>query len=124
MSVAVHRHGDCLVARIETDLADREILQLRDELARRVGEDRIRGVVIDVTALEVMDSFAAQALRSIDRVVRLRGGATMVAGIQPPVATALVQFGIDLDPLHPQLDADKALAAIRAATERDRDDDR
>jgi rsbT antagonist protein RsbS len=112
MSVAILRQGDFLIALIETDLTDHEILQLRDELAERV-DGRIRGVVVDVSALDVLDSFVARALQSIDAVVRLRGATTVIAGIRPEVAVAMVQFDLDLELLRPALDVDEALAQLR-----------
>lgn len=119
MSVAMLRQGDCLIASIETDLTDHQILELRDELTERVGTCRIRGVVIDVSALEVIDSFVARSFESIALIIRLRGAATVVAGIQPEVAMAMVQFNLDLDTLSPALDVDQALALLRAAPARD-----
>jgi rsbT antagonist protein RsbS len=116
MSFAVLRQRDCLIALIEEDLSDHEIIELRDELAERVGKDRIRGVVVDVSALDVIDSFVARALQSIALIARLRGAATVVAGFQPEVALAMVQFRLDLAPLQPALDLDEALALLHAGT--------
>jgi rsbT antagonist protein RsbS len=124
MSFAILRQGDSLVAVVEEDLSDHEIIGLRDELAERVGSDRIRGVVIDVSALDVIDSFVARSLQSIARIAQLRGAATVVAGFQPEVALAMVQFRLDLDPLRPALDLDEALALLRVADGPDRHDGR
>ena len=78
----------------------------------RVGRDRARGVIVDVTALDVIDSFAARSLRTIALTARLRGAATVIVGIQPDVAVAMVQFRLNLDPLKTALDLDEAVALL------------
>jgi rsbT antagonist protein RsbS len=112
MSVAILRQGDVLVASVQSDLSDSQVLALRDELADRVGRLRARGVVVDVTALDVIDSFVARLLRSIAVAARLRGADTVVVGIQPDVAIAMVQFDLNLQPLRTALDLDEALAIL------------
>jgi rsbT antagonist protein RsbS len=116
MSVAVLRQGDYLIASIQSDLSDRQVLALRDDLAERVGRDRIRGIVVDVSALDVMDSFVARSLRSMALTTRLRGVETVLVGIQPDVAIAIVQFNLDLDPLRAVLDLDEAVALLDRMT--------
>jgi rsbT antagonist protein RsbS len=112
MSVAILRQGDVLVASVQSDLSDSQVLSLRDELSDLVGRIRARGVVVDVTALDVIDSFAARSLRAIAVTARLRGAETIVVGIQPEVAIAMVQFDLNLDPLKTALDLDEALAIL------------
>src|SRR5919112_245347 len=99
MPVAVLRQGDYLIASIQSDLSDTEVLALRDELAELVGRIRATGLVVDVAALDVIDSFVARALRSIAQTARLRGAETIVVGIRPDVAVAMVQFRLNLEPL-------------------------
>ena len=101
-----------LVASIQSDLSDGEILSFRDELAERVGRERARGVIVDVTALDVIDSFFARSLRSLAVVARLRGAETVIVGIQPDVAIAIVHFKLNLDPLRTALDLDDAHAVL------------
>jgi rsbT antagonist protein RsbS len=110
--VAVLRQGDYLIASIQSDLTDSEVLELRDDLAERVGRHRTRGIVVDVTALDVIDSFVARALRSIAETAKLRGAITVIVGIQPDVAIAMVHFNLDLEPLRTALDVDEALALL------------
>jgi rsbT antagonist protein RsbS len=112
MPVAILRQGDVLVASVQSDLSDSQVLALRDDLADRVGRLRARGLVIDVTALDVIDSFVARSLRSIAVAARLRGADTIVVGIQPDVAIAMVQFDLNLQPLRTALDLDEALAML------------
>jgi rsbT antagonist protein RsbS len=109
VSVPILKQGDFLIASIQAALTDGEVIELRDELADRVGKFRSRGIVIDVTALDVIDSFVARALRSLAVTVRLRGAETIVVGIQPDVAIAMVQFNLNLEPLRTAIDLDEAL---------------
>ena len=112
MSVAILRKREYLIASIQSDLSDTEVLALRDDLIERVGRFRALGIVIDVTALDVIDSFVARALRSIALTAKLRGARTVIVGIQPDVAIAIVQFRLNLEPLRTALDLDEALALL------------
>ncbi len=116
MSVAVLHQGDYLIASIQSDLTDGQVLELRDDLAERVGTHRARGVIVDVSAMDVIDSFVARSLRSIAVTARLRGAETVVVGIRPDVAIALVQFDLNLEPLHAALDLDEAIALLGQLT--------
>ena len=112
MSVAILRQDDVLVASVQSDLSDTQVLALRDGLAEQVGRHRARGIIVDVTALDVIDSFVARSLRSIAVTARLRGADTVVVGIQPDVAIAMVQFDLNLQPLQTALDLDEALTLL------------
>ena len=112
MSVAILKQGDHLIASIQSALRDHEVLELRDELAERIGRLRARGIVIDVTALDVIDSFVARSLRTIALTAKLRGAETVIVGIQPEVAIAMVQFRLNLEPLHTALDLEEGLALL------------
>jgi rsbT antagonist protein RsbS len=124
MSVAILRQGDYLIASILSDLSDSEVVELRNELAELVGRHRARGLVIDVGALEVIDSFVARALRSIVLTVKLRGADTVIVGIQPDVAIAMVQFRLNLGPLRVALDLDAATELLDRLTRGDAEDGR
>jgi rsbT antagonist protein RsbS len=119
MSVAILRQGDYVIASIQSDLSDSEVLELRHELAEMVGRHRSRGIVIDVAALDVIDSFVARALRSIVLTARMRGADTVIVGIQPDVAIAMVQFRLNLQPLRAALDLDEAIALLDRLTQGD-----
>lgn len=110
--VSILSQGDYLVAVIQRDLSDSELLELRDDLAVKIGRERARGVVIDVSALDVIDSFFARALRSMAVAAKLRGADTLIVGIQPDVAIAMVHFRLNLAPLRTALDLDEALTAL------------
>ena len=117
MAVAILRQGDYLIASIQVDLSDSQVLALRDELSERIGRARARGLIIDVAALDVIDSFVARSLGSIAITARLRGAETVITGIEPDVAIAMVQFDLDLAPLRTALDLDEALGLLDRLTQ-------
>jgi rsbT antagonist protein RsbS len=116
MPVPILKQGNILIASIQAALSDEDLVQLRDELAQRVGRDRARGVVIDVTALDVLDSFATRTIRGIAYTAKLRGADTVVVGIQPDVAFALVQLGLTLEDIATALDLEEGIGLLRKAT--------
>ena len=122
MPVPILKQGDYLIASIQSALSDSEVLELRDDLGDRIGRYRSQGIIIDVAALDVIDSFVARSLRNIARTASLRGAVTVIVGIQPDVAVAMVQFRLNLEPLQTALDLEEALALLERHTrERDRD---
>ena len=112
MAVPILKQGDYLIASIQTALSDTDVLQLRDDLLDRAGSLRSRGIIVDVTALDVMDSFASRSLRAIAHMARLRGAQTVLVGIQPEVAFAMVQLGLNLEGVHTALDLEEGLAFL------------
>jgi rsbT antagonist protein RsbS len=122
MSVAILRQGDYLIASIQSDLSDTEVVELRHELAELVGRYRARGIVIDVSALDVIDSFVARSLRAIVLTAKLKGADTVIVGIQPDVAIAMVQFHLNLEPLRVALDLDAARTLLDDLTRGDAED--
>ena len=84
-------------------------MQLRDDLADRVGQFRSRGVIIDVTVLDVIDSFATRTLRAIAHMLKLRGAETVIVGIQPDVAFSMVQLSLTLEGIGTSLDLEEGL---------------
>ncbi len=112
MSVPILKQGDVLIASIQSALSDQDLVQLRDDFADKIGRFRTRGVVIDVTALDVLDSFATRTLRGIAYIAKLRGAQTVVVGIQPEVAFAMVQLGLSLDGIATALDLEEGLAHL------------
>jgi rsbT antagonist protein RsbS len=112
VGVPILKQSDVLVATIQAALSDADLAGLRDDLAERVGRFRSRGVVIDVTELDVLDSFATRTLRSIAYTAKLRGASTVVVGIQPDVAFAMVQLGLALDGIVTALDLEEGLDLI------------
>jgi rsbT antagonist protein RsbS len=111
------KQGDVLIASMQEALTDAALLELRDRLSEQVGRFRARAVIIDVTALDVVDSFATRTLRAIAYTARLRGARTVVVGIQPEVAFSMVQLGLTLDGVATALDLEGGLAIVRAGRE-------
>lgn len=109
MRVPVLKQGNYLIASIQSALSDEDLIQLRDDLAAKVGKYRSKGVIVDVTVLDVMDSFATRTLRDLAQSVRLRGAETVIVGIQPEVAFAMVQLGLELGNVHTALDLEEGL---------------
>jgi rsbT antagonist protein RsbS len=107
--VSILRQGTHLIASIHTALDDSEMLRFQRDLIARIGEHRSRAVIIDVAALDVLDSFGLRTLRNIAEMSRLRGATTIIVGIQPDVAYAMVQLGLDTGSVHTALDLDEAL---------------
>jgi rsbT antagonist protein RsbS len=113
VAVPILKHGDVLIASIQAALSDRDLTELRDELAEGVGRFRSRGVIIDVTALDVLDSFATRTIRGIAYTAKLRGARTVVVGIQPDVAMGMVQLGLALEDISTALDLEDGFQELR-----------
>jgi rsbT antagonist protein RsbS len=107
--VSILRQGDTLVASVHTALDDSEMVRFQHDLVSRIGEHRARGVIIDVAALDVIDSFASRTLRSIADIARLRGAVTVIVGIQPDVAFAMVRLGMGMGEVPTALDLEEGL---------------
>jgi len=116
VQVPILKQGQYLIATIQSALSDADLVQLRDGIVHQVGKLRSRGVIIDVTALDVMDSFATRTLRDIAQMIRLRGAETVIVGIQPEVAFSLVQLGLNLAGVATALDLEEGLAFLNRQT--------
>ncbi|MBI2917865.1 MAG: STAS domain-containing protein [Chloroflexi bacterium] len=119
MRVPILKQGPYLIASVQSALTDADLLQMRDDLARLVGQHRSHGVVVDVTALDVLDSFAARTLRTMAYAIRLRGAQMVIVGIQPEVAFAMVQLGLSLPGVDTALDLEEGLALLNRKTSED-----
>ena len=118
MRVPILKQRDYLIASIQSALSDEDLLQLRDDLAQQVGKFRSRAAIVDVTVLDVMDSFAVRTLRAISHMIRLRGAETVIVGIQPEVAFAMVQLGLTLGDVATALDLEEGLAYLDKKTKK------
>src|SRR5215470_18575325 len=112
MRVPILKQGEYLIASIQSALTDQDLMQLRDDLADQAGRFRSRGIIVDVTALDVMDSFACRTLRALAYILRLRGAQTAIVGIQPEVAFAMVQLGLALGEVETALDLEEGLILL------------
>jgi rsbT antagonist protein RsbS len=123
MSVPILKQGALLIATIQGAPTDADLLQLRDVLAERVGHLRTRGVLLDVSALDVMDSFATRTLRNIAYTAKLRGAETVIVGIQPDVALTMVQLGLTLQGIDTAIDFEEGMALLSRTVTDGRDGD-
>ena len=110
--VSILRQGDNLIASIHTALDDSEMVRFQRNLIEQIGRDRARGVIIDVAALDVLDSFGARTLRTLAEMARLRGAETVIVGIQPDVAFSMVALGLGTGTVHTALDLEDGLAYL------------
>ena len=119
MPVPILKQGECLIATVQATISDSDWKELQTGLLTRVGQFRTRGVIVDVTELDVMDSFATRTLSGIGAAARLRGAETVVVGIGPDVAYAMVQLGLTarFAGMSTALDLEEGLAYL---SERDR----
>lgn len=118
MQVPILKQGPYLIASIQSALSDADLMQLRDALVAKVSSFRSRGVVVDVTVLDVMDSFASRTLRDLVHIIKLRGAVTVIVGIQPEVAFAMVQLGLTLEGVATALDLEEGLMFLDRQTTR------
>ena len=107
--VSILRQGKHLIASIHTALDDGQLVRFQQDLIERVGRDRARGIVIDVAALDVLDSFGTRTLRNIAQMANLRGARTVIVGINPDVAFAMVELGTDLADVLTALDLEEGI---------------
>lgn len=110
--VSILRQGGYLIASVHTALDDSQMVRFQGDLIDQIGQHRSRGVIIDVAALDVLDSFGSRTLRNIAEMARLRGAETVIVGIQPDVAFAMVELGMDTGSVHTALDLEEGLSYL------------
>jgi rsbT antagonist protein RsbS len=110
--VSIMRQGQYLIASIHTALDDSQMVRFQTDLIEKIGQYRSRGVIIDVAALDVLDSFGSRTLRDIGEMARLRGAVTIIVGIQPDVAFAMVALGMTPGAVETALDLEEGLAYL------------
>jgi rsbT antagonist protein RsbS len=111
--IPIMKIGDCLLVSIQVDMHDRLAMSLQDELTSKVVEMRARGVMIDISALEIVDSFIGRMLNNIAAMTRVLDAVTVVVGMRPAVAITLVELGLQLTGVKTALNVDAGLALIR-----------
>jgi rsbT antagonist protein RsbS len=119
--VSILRQGPYLIASVHTALDDTQMTRFQEDLIEQIGRHRSRGVIIDVAALDVLDSFATRTLRTIGEIARLRGARTIIVGIQPEVAFAIVSLGMSTGSLETALDLEEGLTYLDGPTWREPD---
>jgi rsbT antagonist protein RsbS len=116
--VSILRQGDYLLASINAALDDTEMVRFRDALVDRIGDERARGVIVDVAALDVLDSYGARTLGTIAEIARLRGAETVIVGVSPEIAFTMVRLGMSIPHVHTALDLEQGLQLLARLTER------
>jgi len=114
MKVPILKQGNILIATIQSALADKDLINLQNDLSHQVIQYRANGVVIDITELDVMDSFSTRTLRNIASILKLRGANTIIVGMQPDVAYAMVQLGLTLPDIKTARDLEEGLILLHS----------
>lgn len=104
--------GRCLLVTIQVDLEDRTALQLQDDLSTKIQDTGAHGVLIDISALSIVDSFIGRMLASISGIARVLDARTVVVGMQPAVAITLVELGLSLEGIRTALNIDKGMKLL------------
>jgi rsbT antagonist protein RsbS len=113
--IPILKMGEYLLVTIQVDMHDRLALTLQDDLTDRIVRHRSRGVLIDISTLEMVDSFIGRMLGTIASMARLLDAETVVVGMQPSVAITLVELGLSLRGIRTALDVEKGMATLRDA---------
>ncbi len=112
--IPILRMGEFLLVTIQVDMHDRLALQLQDDLTARISATEAKGVLIDISALEMVDSFIGRVLGNISAMARILDARTVVVGMQPAVAITLVELGLSLVGVHTALDVERGMALLHA----------
>ncbi|MDP4077506.1 STAS domain-containing protein [Acidovorax sp. A1169] len=115
--IPILRMGSTLLVTIQVDMLDQTALALQDDLAERIAKTGASGVMIDISALEIVDSFVGRMLASISGIARILSATTVVVGMQPAVAITLVELGLSLDGVRTALNVERGLDVLRRARE-------
>jgi rsbT antagonist protein RsbS len=113
--IPILRMGDFLLATIQVDMKDQTALALQDDLSTRIEATGAKGVLIDISALEIVDSFVGRMLASISGIARVLDAETVVVGMQPAVAITLVELGLSLPGVRTALNVERGMAMLRAS---------
>jgi rsbT antagonist protein RsbS len=109
--------GEFLLVTIQIDMHDRVALALQEDLTQKIVDTQAQGVLIDISSLQMVDSFIGRMLGNIAGMSRILGADTVVVGMQPSVAITLVELGLSLKGVRTALDVDKGMALLRASAE-------
>ena len=113
--IPILRMGEFLLVSIQVDMHDRLAMTLQDDLTSRIAEVSARGVLIDISALDIVDSFIGRMIANISGMSRILDARTVLVGMQPAVAITLVELGLSLEGVQTALDVDRGMRALRKA---------
>ena len=119
--IPILRLRDLLLVTIQVDMHDRLAMQLQDELTARISETGARGVLIDISSLDIVDSFIGRMIANIASMARVLDAQTVVVGMQPAVAITLVELGLTLPGVRTALNVDRGMALLERAPFEDGD---
>jgi rsbT antagonist protein RsbS len=114
--IPILRIGDTLVVSVQFDLEDQTVLNLQEDLADQIVAKSAQGVIIDISALEIVDSFVGRMLATVASISRVLDAETVVVGMRPAVAITLVELGLSLGGVSTALDLEKGLAKLSRST--------
>ena len=114
--VPILKIGSTLFVSIQIDLQDESVMQLQEDLADELSATRANGVIIDITAVEIVDSFIGRMLTMIGQISRLFDAETVIVGMRPAVAITLTELGLSLNGVRTALNAEKGLAILNGKT--------
>lgn len=117
--IPILRMGDFLLVTIQVDMHDRLALTLQDDLTGRIAETNAHGVLIDISALEIVDSFIGRMIANISSMARVLDAETVVVGMQPAVAITLVELGLSLPGVRTSLNVERGMNLLRASRKSD-----
>jgi len=115
--IPILRMGKCLLVTIQVDLQDQIALALQDDLSTKIDQIGATGVLIDISALEIVDSFIGRMLAGISGIASVLGAATVVVGMQPAVAITLVELGLSLDGVRTALNVERGMQILAAVND-------
>ena len=115
--IPILRMGDILLVTIQVDMHDRLAMTLQDDLTTKISQTGAGGVLIDISSLDIVDSFIGRVLSNISSMAAVLDAATVVVGMQPAVAITLVELGLSLPGVKTALNVERGMAMLRAATE-------
>ena len=113
--IPILKMGEFLLVTIQVDMHDRLALTLQDDLTSQIVQHGSRGVLIDISALEMVDSFIGRMLGSIAGMANLLDASTVIVGMRPSVAITLVELGMSLEGIRTALDVEKGMACLRSS---------
>ena len=122
--IPILKMGDYLLVTIQVDMHDRLAMTLQDDLTSRIVASRAKGVLIDISALEIVDSFIGRMLGDIAGMSRILDAETVVVGMRPAVAITLVELGLSLPGVRTALDVERGMELLKARIKERRADDR
>jgi rsbT antagonist protein RsbS len=113
--IPILRMGDCLLVTVQVDMHDQLVMALQDDLTERIAKTTARGVLIDISGLEIVDSFIGRMIANISSMARVLDAETVVVGMQPAVAITLVELGLALPGVRTALNVERGMRLLRLA---------